>query len=147
MIRAPSLIPAPRLVRRKTQRRVRGWTGVIVLTALLGGAGSVAARSWAVDPQGATTADVNEAEQRLADQTHARDALRAEAASAAATLHAVSAASDHADWSILLAYIARLCGDRITLGSLILEPGADGDGFDLRIQGQGRAQQDIAAFT
>lgn len=147
MIVAPSLIPAPRLVRRKVRLRVRGWTGVVVLAGLLGGAGVAAVSRWTQDPQAASPLHLAQAEQRLASQTAKRDALRAEAASAAATLHAVLAATSHADWSILLAYIAKLCGEDITLGNLVLEPEPGESGFDLRIEGEGRSQKSIAAFV
>lgn len=148
MIEAASLIPLPRLRRQTRLRRRRLWIRAVVLTALAGAAASFAARSLAVDPGAATPEMIAEARQRLDDRTAQRDALRTNAAAVAATYHAVSYASDHPDWSILLAYVAQLCGDQIALTSLVLEPMKDAPGaFTVNITGIGRTQTGIAAFV
>ena len=168
MILAPSLIPRPRVIHHARIRRIRGWAGVIVLTGLLGVAGSIAGRSWVAGSGWPSAQSVLAAEQKLRDLTNKRDALNARAASQAATLRAATAISSHADWSILLAYIAKLGAERISLDRFSLRPvpaardtentgnatdtvstgGADeAGGYDVHIEGRGRSQQDIAAFV
>ena len=180
MILAATLIPRPRVVRLERIKRIRGWAGVVALTASLGVAGSLAGRSWISDSGGVSMSALLAAEQRFNDLTNQRDALNARAASQAATLRAATAVSGHADWSILLAYIAKLGAGRITLDHLTLEPvvpagkpGGSGDaggaggaggaepagapeggqtdrgetGYNLRIRGVGRSQQDVASFV
>lgn len=147
MIRAPSLVPAPRVFLRKKKRRVRGWGAALALLVLTGSAGTALARVWISDPNAASNDDIADAERLLDELAAQRDTLRIRAAAAAATLRAARAASDHPDWSILLAYISDLCGERITLNSFTLEPVPDSDGFDIRIRGSGRSQQDVAVFV
>ncbi len=147
MILAPTLIPKPRVIHHERIRRIRKWSGVAVLTALLGGAGSFAARSWVTETGGITIQTLMAAELRVNDLTHQRDMLAAEADSQAATLRAATAISAHADWSILLAYIAKLGANRITLEKFSLEPAEGTEGYDVHISGLGRSQQDIAAFV
>lgn len=165
MILAATLIPRPRVVRLERIKRIRFWVGVVVLTASLGIAGTLAGRSWVSDSGGVSTSSLLAAQQRLNDLTSQRDALNARAASQAATLRAATAVSGHADWSILLAYIAKLGAGRITLDHMTLEPVSNSDGenpagapevekpaqhmerYDLRIHGVGNSQQDVAAFV
>ncbi len=168
MILAPSLIPKPRVIHHERIRRTRGWAGVVVLAGLLGVVGSIAGRSWVANSGGTSVQSVLAAEQKLNDLTNMRDALNAQAAAQSATLRAATAISSHADWSILLAYIAKLGAERITLEQLSLRPmppappvqgqSAENtentennkerlEGYDLHIEGFGRSQQDIAAFV
>jgi Tfp pilus assembly protein PilN len=147
MIRAPSLIPAPRVIGRKKSRRIRAWVACVGLTAALGAGGTVLARASISDPNAASESDLETARARLDELTAERDALRARLADAAATLRAARVAGDHPDWSILLAYVADLCGERIQLSTFALTPRTEADGFNVRIEGAAPSQQATARFV
>jgi hypothetical protein len=147
MINAPSLIPAQRVLRRKRRARSRLWAAALGALAIAGAAGSVGARAWLLDRDGVSSSELQAAETRLADLTTQRSTLLQEWSANAATLRAVRAASDHPDWSILLAFVAKLGADRVTLDLFSLEPASGAEGFDIRVEGVGRTQQDVARFV
>lgn len=146
MIRAPSLMPGPRVRRLKRKGRLRLWSRACVGAALAVGLIIPGVRLAAGDG-GVSPDAVGDAELRLSDLMAQRDALRVVHASSASTLRAAKAASDHPDWSILIAHIADLAGESVTLASLTLEPDAADQGFDLRVRGDGATQQDVARFV
>lgn len=146
MIRAPSLIPAPRVKRLQRRGRVRLWSRACIGAALLVGLIIPGVRLTAGEG-GLSPEAITDAENRLSDLIAQRDALRVVHASSASTLRAAKAASDHPDWSILIAHIADLAADSVTLASLTLEPDDADKGFDLRVRGDGASQQDVARFV
>jgi hypothetical protein len=146
MIRAPSLMPAPRVRRLKRRGRLRLWSRACITAALAVGLIVPGVRLTA--GEGAVSSDaIADAELRLSDLIAQRDALRVVHAGSASTLRAAKAAADHPDWSILIAHIADLAGESITLAALTLEPEAGDKGFDLRVRGDGATQQDVARFV
>lgn len=146
MIRAVSLIPAPLVRQRRKDRRVRAWAVACAGAVAVGIAAPALVRAAVIDPHAPSAADLASASAALADLNGQRETLRARALGAAATLRAVRVASDHPDWSILLAFISDRCGDRVSLSSFTLEPDAGGAGFDVRLEGAGLTQPDVAGL-
>jgi len=146
MIRAVSLMPAPIVLRRKRDARVRAWAAVCIAAGALGLLIAAGTRQLLAGPGAVSAAQLQSAESSLNELVQQREKMRGEAVAAAATLAAVRAAADHPDWSLLLAFLSDACGDRVTLSEFTLEPADDDTGFDITIAGSGRTQQDVARF-
>lgn len=147
MIGAVSLIPSPTLRRRRKEQHAKLWTAVCLCVGLLGGTITAGARALALSPGASTSADVAQAQAALDALVVRKNEMYADADAADKTRRAARRAANHPDWSILLAFVSDLCADRISLSLFSLEPADDGSGFDVRIEGIGQSQPDVAGFV
>ncbi|MDX2146472.1 MAG: hypothetical protein SFZ23_03030 [Planctomycetota bacterium] len=120
---AINLLPAHRIVRQARRRRRRLWTGIVIAYALATGLG--AGSYWLANRTAADlTAELASLVRESAETKAAWARSSALLQQKRQRLAAGSVAGRHADWSLLLAYLAQARGDQIVYETIDIQPRA-----------------------
>ncbi len=147
MNHAASVIPAPRRTARLLARRRLLWIGVNAGTLIVGGIAGLLVRSVLLSGGGVSPGALDAARGRLESIVGEQKSLAEELRTVESRLLSHAEATQHPDWSILLAYISRVAGDEVALDELTLEPGEPPAAFTLAIRGNAVSQNAVTAFV
>ena len=146
MSHAVSFIPAPRRISRAQQTRRSLWL-VVNATAAALCVGAIGVSRSMHQQSVVSAANANEAAQARLDGIIDEQVMLAERLGVIdSRLLAHAEATEHPDWSILLGFISRICGDSIVLEGFVLEQGEGTEHYEIAIAGVGRTQNAVTRF-
>ena len=146
MNHAVSFIPAPRLIARRKRSRKSLWFAINAATLTLGGTAILASQSRVLRTESSSSLAIETAQSKLDSIVDEQHAVAADLKKTESRLAAHAEATQHPDWSILLAYISRLGANNVALTEFAIEradlPGA----YTVNIAGSARSQNDVTRF-
>lgn len=146
MNHAISFMPVTRRIARRQRSRKNVWIAINAVGLLLGGTAIAATRSQLQRSESSAMQATDAAQARLDSIVEEQITLAAELTRVESRLVAHAEATQHPDWSILLAYISRIGADEIALEGFVLERGDSADLYSVALAGAARSQNAVTRF-
>lgn len=122
------------------------WIAINAVAFLLGGLAILGSQSRVHQTESSAALAIDAAQTKLDAIVEEQRSLAADLQKIESRLAAHAEATQHPDWSILLAYISRLGADSVVLNGFVLEQGERQGAYTVALAGVARSQNAVTRF-